>query len=446
MSETEAAELSVTIFAAMNVLVGAEAQLYAAVAVAQTNAKPESTPEPELERVTTALFHATRVAHAACEAALTRVEPMYDADLRLRLHETEEYAGCKTEVASALENASTIATALEYASTQYAGWMSRSISYDSLCDDDAMSEAIHGDNIGHVALGIVLLLESQSTASTRNYFFSVLRKAQPNLRVLRMLLSSPAHTANIRKGEFFSNTVLMVAASLGHAEAVSALLACPTVVESVVFGTHRNTALMCASEVKTIHALLACSQVAASASAVDEGGYTVLMLATIRRQHAAVTALLAYPEITRLAGVKCCKGYTALMIACELGNTETVIALLKCSAVAATASVVNRNGFTALMLAIRGHAVSSTIAVLLACPEITQSAGAVNVHGNTALMIALSHPMTDAETIIALLACPAIAASAGATNNYGETAVTIARSEHMHRSASIIALVESALG
>lgn len=174
MSETEAAELSVTIFAAMNALVGAEAQLYAAVAVAQTNAKPESTPEPELERVTTALFHATRVAHAACEAALTRVEPMYDADLRLRSHETEEYAGCKTEVASALENASTIATALEYASMQYAGWMLRSISYELLCDDDAMSEAIKNDNIGKVALCVVLLQESRIRPSPRCQFFHIL--------------------------------------------------------------------------------------------------------------------------------------------------------------------------------------------------------------------------------------------------------------------------------
>jgi hypothetical protein len=65
----DASELSVALFASMRALTCAEAQLH------------ENETEKEECLITSALVRATRVAHAACEAALTRVEPMYDADL-----------------------------------------------------------------------------------------------------------------------------------------------------------------------------------------------------------------------------------------------------------------------------------------------------------------------------------------------------------------------------
>ena len=395
MSETEAAELSVTIFAAMNVLVGAEAQLYAAVAVAQTNAKPESTPEPELERVTTALFHATRVAHAACEAALTGVEPMYDADLRLRLHETEEYAGCKTEVASALENASTIATALEYASTQYAGWwMLRSISYELLCDDDAMSEAIKTDNIGKVALCVVLLQESRIRPSPRCQFFHILSAKTLNMRVLRMLLSSPAHantTYNHRK-----HTFIMCAVRFGHAEAVRALLSHPMIAES--------------------------------ANAVNETGATALMMAAERGHAEAIHVLLTHPAVIASASVADKHGNTALMLAAGNGQPEAIRALLACPSAVASASVADEYGNTALMLASTGRRCAEAVTALLACPDIVATSRATNREGNTALMIASYQGRV--ETVNALLACPAVTESVNCVNFRGCTALDMAVSRN----------------
>lgn len=63
----DASDLSIALFASMNALAGAEAQLH------------EKDRENENECIiTSALVHAMRVAHATCEAALARVEPMYD--------------------------------------------------------------------------------------------------------------------------------------------------------------------------------------------------------------------------------------------------------------------------------------------------------------------------------------------------------------------------------
>jgi hypothetical protein len=76
-----------------------------------------------------------RVAHAACEAALTRIEPLYDA-----VRDAAEYALCNEMVASALENATMIVSALEFASTQ------SFLSMD-LCCDAAMRAAILTKNI-----------------------------------------------------------------------------------------------------------------------------------------------------------------------------------------------------------------------------------------------------------------------------------------------------------
>lgn len=176
---SEPVELSVSLFESLQTLAGAAAQLQHAVdASTQTHSD---------DSVVSVLFRAMRVAHAACEAALTRVEPMYDADMR----ETTELVGCKEMVRAALENANTIVLALEYASVQYADWLSSQISVASLCGDDAMCAALDSNNVSAVALGITLSTELGISPSRNLVHYLIAKHDKPNVRVLRVLLSSP---------------------------------------------------------------------------------------------------------------------------------------------------------------------------------------------------------------------------------------------------------------
>ena len=165
--------MSVALFAAMNALTCAEAQLH-------ENKRQESE-----TCIVLALVRAGRVAHAACEAALTRVEPMYD----VAVCDAAEYASCKTAVACALENASVIVSALEHTSTQ------SSLSVH-LCSDKAMRAAIDAENAGAVALGVVLLSEFRSIAPPRGLFLHALRRKSA-LCIVRLLLSSPVIIAHM---------------------------------------------------------------------------------------------------------------------------------------------------------------------------------------------------------------------------------------------------------
>jgi hypothetical protein len=170
MSTAETARsLSVALFAAMNALTCAEAQLH-----------EKEREKKECETcIVLALVHAMRVTHATCEAALTRVEPMYDA----ATCDASEYASCKTAVACALENASVIVCALEHASTQ--SFLSMDV-----CGDAAMRAAIDAANVGAVALGVVLLSEFHAIAPPRGLFLHALRRKSA-LCIVRLLLSSP---------------------------------------------------------------------------------------------------------------------------------------------------------------------------------------------------------------------------------------------------------------
>ena len=168
----DASELSAALFASMHALTCAEAQLH------------EKEPIDENEtRIVSALDHAMRVAHASCEAALTRVDPLYDA----AICDAAEYALCKAEVASALENAKIIVSVLEYASTQSA------LSVD-LCGDAAMRAAIFCESIGAVALGVVLLAELKTVVPPRGLF--LLSTTIKSVQVVRVLLLSPALVAH----------------------------------------------------------------------------------------------------------------------------------------------------------------------------------------------------------------------------------------------------------
>jgi hypothetical protein len=176
MSTAETARsLSVALFAAMNALTCAEAQLH------------ENKRQQSETCIVLALVRAGRVAHAACEAALTRVEPMYDVAVCDAAE--YEYASCKTAVACALENASVIVSALEHTGTQ------SSLSVH-MCSDAAMRAAIDAENAGAVALGVVLLSEFRFIAPPRGLFLHALRRKSA-LCIVRLLLSSPVIIAHM---------------------------------------------------------------------------------------------------------------------------------------------------------------------------------------------------------------------------------------------------------
>lgn len=427
----EAASLSIELFAIMRALDGADALLHQ---LHTTDARKHE------NDVVTILLHTTRVAHAACETALTRVEPMYDADPdACDTAAAAEYAMCKAVVKSALEHASTVVLALEYASTQHADWGSLSsppLPAD-VCSETCMREAIRAENVGAVALGVVVLFELQSGSSAaveppRGLFVCALIECNdgPNMHILRLLLSSPALTEHIADCDDDHNTALMIASRLGHVDSISVLLTCPAVAASA--GATNNigdTALMIASRFEfadTVRALLACPVVVASSGTKDYAwGHTALAIATASNNMKLIGVLLACPAVVSLScNVNGDRGETVLMIASTQSSVETINALLACPTVAASAGVTNIYNFTALMIAAL-HGRAEIIEALLACPTVAASAGATSNHGDTALMMGAM--FGDRKTIHALLACPTVAASAGSTtNNSGDTALMLA--------------------
>ena len=406
----EASDLSIALFASMNALAGAEAQLHEN----DTDKKNECI-------VTSALVHAMRVAHAACEAALARVEPMYDDPIC----DAAEYALCKTEVASALDNAQTIVSALEYASTL----LPLPLLPESLCDEVGMRAAIDAKSIGAVALGVVLFSEFECIVPPHDLFLYALRRGfdDISIQVLRMLMLSPKLQETITNCEY-GFTALMLASQQGHVEAIALLLACPAVAASAGFASLLgNTALMVASfsgHVEAIKVLFACPAVVASASLQNCDGDTALMLASVKGHVEAIVMLLACPAVVESASVTDNNGNnTALMLATKLGLTEVVITLLACPAIVASAYIPDNNGDTVMMLASRRGYVS-IITALLACPGGAAFACTANEYGYTPLMIASYFARKSA--IIALMTCPAGVASASFQNNDGNTALMIA--------------------
>ena len=365
---SDASELSVALFASMHALTCAEAQLH------------EKERRENETCIVSALVHAMRVAHASCEAALTRVEPMYDAVTC----DAAEFALCNAAVASALENANVVVSALKYASTQ-------SLLSVDVCVDASMRAAIDTENMCAVALGVVLLSEFDAIVPPRGLFLCALQRKNPAIDILQVLLSSPALQSFIDDRDVLQNTVLMIAARNGHTDAVGVLLKCPAVVASVfAVNGDGNTALMIASycvHPNTVNALLACPAVVASVGVANIFGCTALMLASYYVYPETVQALLACPAVFEFAGaVNKLGGDTALMIASQNGHTKTVIALLACPAVIESAGVVDTNGDTALMLAVMREHVE-TVEALLGCPAVVATMGVAN-NGFTVLMIA----------------------------------------------------------
>jgi uncharacterized protein len=401
--------MSIALFSIMNALASAEAQLHEKEMILESETC-----------IVSVLVHAVRVAHAACEAALTRVEPMYDADFNSN---AAEYCLCKTEVATALENAKTIVSALEYASTRHM------LSVD-MCGDVAMRAAIDAENIGAVALGVVLLSKI-ATLPPRDLLYYALNQKKLDIHVFRMLLSSPAVVSNYEDSKYNNkNTALMMIASRnGHAEAVVALLERPGGAASACTpNTDANTALMVASDrrhTRTVAALLTCPQVSMAANATSKCGNTALMLASKHGDTEMINTLLSCPQVAMSANASNIVGYTALTIAASYGHAESVTALLACSAVVASACAVNNFGYTALMtLSHHGQALGIRT-LLLACPEVASTAGFADPHGNTALMIAAT---TNYDEVIAvLLECSAVLATMSVVNKDGNTALKIAR-------------------
>jgi ankyrin repeat protein len=366
--------------------------------------------------VESALVHAMRVAHASCETALTRVEPLYDA----AVYDTAECALCTTIVASALENASVVVSALEYASTQ-------SLLSVDVCGDAAMRTTILTENIGAVALSVVLLSELDAIVPSRGLFLYALRN-NTNVQILRVLLSSPVLVLHITDRDDKNNTALMVASKNGHTEAVKALLAFSAVVASASVADNilGYTALMHAADqghAGTVTALLACPAIVEFAGAVNQHGNTALILASCRGHVQSVVALLACPAAIEFVSTVNKFGFTALMFAVQNGHAEVVAALLTCPAVFASSGVVQSHGNTALMLAAAaGNA--KAITVLLTCPAIVASASVVNGDGDTALMLASRNG--NSEAVTALLTCPAVVASTCTANKMGYTALMLA--------------------
>lgn len=354
MSEPQ--ELSIALFAAINALACAEAQLQTAVHTREHN-------------VVGVLVYAMRVAHATCEAALTRVEPFYDADTRV----PEEYAACTTTVASALMKARIVTAALEYASTL----LPLQPSPEIWCGEKAMRAAIDAENTGAVALGIVLLSECNAVAPPRGLFVYALKQAKSDaqiLHVLHILLSSPALAATIADRDESDNTALMIASERGNARIVQELLACPTVASSADAGNNdRKTALMSAAKfgcAELVHALLACPAVVSSAVYTKKCGYTALMVACVHGNTAAVNALLTCPAVCAAANDFNNIEDTALMIASRNGHMETVLALLACPVVYAAANRENNWGETAYSSAVSYKHAAIAEKLVRMCPMV----------------------------------------------------------------------------
>jgi hypothetical protein len=383
----EAKTLSCALFAAINTLVGAEAQLQEAITIHADCSCSSSDPQ----RIVASLFHAMRVAHAACETALTRVEPMYDADFR-------EDTACVETAETALANANTVAWALDYASTQYTIWLSLPSppSQEQLCGEKAMCAAIDSKCAGAVALGVVMLSECHSVVPPRGsqslFIHAMTREFEFPLHMLHVLLSSHVLYATITDADCNDTTLLMYAAQHDQHESIIALLACPEVVASVgVVDANGNNALMLAArhgKTETVKALLACPAIYESASAGNIHEYTALMLAVNRGNTEIIKALLACPTVVASAGICSKYGYTALMFAASVGNSPAVTMLLACPAVVESAGAATVTGFTALMLAsMRGC--EEVVSALLTCPAAVASAAKTNWDGDTARSIAV---------------------------------------------------------
>lgn len=339
----EAVELSVTLFKSIALLEGAEAQLQDAL----SDAAPLKN---ETKRVVKSLLYAKHVAHAACEAALTRAEHMYTKDTR----GTEEYEGCKEMAASVMLQASTISSAIEYASAQCANWLVSASppSLEELCGDDAMRAAIDSGSVGALAIGVVLLSESSTLPLLRgtNFLFYALEgRSEPQTTILDILLHSPVFKARVSDRDNKQHTPLMIAAMRGYTTTVVALLACPEVASSanavnkfgetaLVIAMYYSSALSAQNEhgrhIQTIIiALLACPAVAAVADAMNAHGNSALMFASYCGFSEVVTALLACPAVASSVGNCNLDGKTALMLASDQGHATIVSAILAHSSV-----------------------------------------------------------------------------------------------------------------
>jgi hypothetical protein len=331
----EAVELSVSLFKSISLLEGAEAQLQDAL----SDAAPLGT---ETKRVVKSLLYAKHVAHAACEAALTRAEQMYTQDTR----GTEEHEGCKEMAASVMLQASTVSSAIEYVSAQCANWSVSASppSLEELCGDDEMRAAIDSGSVGALAIGVVLLSESSTLPLLRgtNFLFYALEgRSEPQTTILDILLHSPVFKASVTDRDNKQYTPLMIAAMRGYTTTVVALLACPEVASSanavnlvgetaLVIAMYYASALSALNEhghIQTIIAMLACPAVAAVADAMNVHGNSALMFASYCGFSEVVTALLACPAVASSVGNCNLDGKTALMLASDQGHATIVSAI-----------------------------------------------------------------------------------------------------------------------
>jgi Ankyrin repeats (3 copies) len=359
MSNAEVVALCQTLFAAISALDGTEAQFQHAIDGSEATGRDNKN---EIERVVSTLLHAARVARAACEVALTRMEPMYDDDLCT----TANYTVCVNVVQEALANANTVNFALlAYASMRLAGSLP---SQEVLCENEAMHNAILFEMVGAVALGVVMLEFGVFSVSApkkipRGLFHHTLQQKQPNMTILHILLSSPTLTVTATETDC-TTTALGIASYRGHTEAIGALITCP--------------------------------EVAASAGAVNPMGYTPLMFAATNGHTTTVAALLACPAVCVSAAAVNAGGDSALVLAATGGHAATVTALLGCPVVSASAGAPNQHGWTVLMLCAATCVYHPTIiaavfSALLACPTVLATANRMNRRGHTALDIARAH-------------------------------------------------------
>jgi ankyrin repeat protein len=260
-------------------------------------------------------------------------------------------------------NASTVSRALEHTRA-----CTRLSSVDLLCGEEAMRAAIEADDLGALALSVVLFQETlQSTdilaARKLVHFAIAIKKEKSCTDILRLLLSVPAiaASANVFSENIVGrkSTALMIAAENGHRDAVGVLLACPVVAQF--------------------------------ADARDSLGNTSLMLASLFDHTEIVSVLLMCPVVVRSADIGNTKGNTALMQAAMYASDETVVALLACHSIVLTAAAANNDyGNTALMMASIWGKIKS-VSALLACPVVMRAAHACNNWGMTALTLALQN-------------------------------------------------------
>jgi ankyrin repeat protein len=309
------------------------------------------------------LVHAARVAKASCEDALTRVDSLLIL-IETGAGDIASLTSCQEFVDNALVNASTVSRALEHTRA-----CTRLSSVDLLCGEEAMGAAIEADDLGALALSVVLFQETlQSTeilAARKLVHLGIAIKKEKtcNANILRLLLSVPAiaASANIFSANIFGRkrTALMIAAANGHRDAVGVLLACPVVAQF--------------------------------ADARDSLGNTSLMLASLFDHTETVSALLVCPVVVRSADSGNTFGNTALMQASMYASDETVVALLACHSIVLTAAAANTNyGNTALMMASIWGKIKC-VSALLACPVVLKTAHACNKWGMTALTLALQN-------------------------------------------------------